>query len=252
VSAVRVALISDLHGNELALEAVLAEIARLGADEIICLGDVATLGPRPRQVLARLRALGCRCIMGNHDEFLVDAQLIHTYTEAPIIVRAVDWCRAQLDAAELDFVRGFARGLSVELGDGATLALFHGSPRSHMEDILATTPPDELDRMLAPVTDGRGATATVMAGGHTHLQLLRQHRGILLVNPGSVGMPFREHVGGREPTLMAHAEFALVEARGGDVAVTLRRVALARAALRDAAAAAPDNPLSPALRAQYA
>jgi putative phosphoesterase len=241
----RVALISDLHGNELALEAVLADLARGGADELVCLGDVATLGPRPRAVLARLRALGCRCIMGNHDEFLIDPPLIQRYTEAPIIVQAVDWCRAQLDADELDFVRGFARGFELELGGGATLLLFHGTPRSHMEDLLATTPADEVDRLL----DGRHAT--VMAGGHTHVQMLRQHRGMLLVNPGSVGLPFREHVGGGPPTILAHAEYAIVEARDGVVAVALRRVALDRAALREAAAAS-DNPLAPLLRAQYA
>ena len=205
----RVALISDLHANDVALQAVLADIARVGTDQIVCLGDVATLGPRPREVLARLRDLACPCILGNHDEFLLDAQLIHTYTEAPVIVDAVDWCRAQLSREELDFVRTFEARRGVALDGGATLLLFHGSPRSHMEDLLATTPPDELDRAL----DGRAAT--VMAGGHTHVQLLRQHRGTLLVNPGSLGMPFREYVGGRAPTILDHAEYAIVEAARG-------------------------------------
>ncbi|MEO6600819.1 MAG: metallophosphoesterase family protein, partial [Polyangiaceae bacterium] len=68
----RVALISDLHGNELAFNAVLADIARQGVDQIICLGDVATLGPRPRDVLGRLAELRCVCILGNHDEFMLD------------------------------------------------------------------------------------------------------------------------------------------------------------------------------------
>lgn len=93
----------------------------------------------------------------------------------------MDWCRAQLSAGELDFVRTFQGRLEIPLGGGATLLLFHGSPRSHMEDLLATTPPDDLDRLLD------GHRATVMAGGHTHIQMLRQHRGALLVNPGSVG-----------------------------------------------------------------
>src|SRR5579864_7644495 len=91
----RIALISDLHGNEVSLRAVLDDVARVGVDRLICLGDVATLWPRPRQVLAMLRALGCDCILGNHDEFLLDPALIHTYTEAPVIVDAVDWCRRQ-------------------------------------------------------------------------------------------------------------------------------------------------------------
>jgi predicted phosphodiesterase len=241
----RVALISDLHANELALEAVLADAARAGIDQLVCLGDVATLGPRPREVLARLRALECRCVMGNHDEFLLDPALVRSYTQVPVIVDAIDWCRAQLSASELDFVRSFVPGVDLDLGGGATLALFHGSPRSHMEDLLATTPPDAVDEMLA------GRRGTVMAGGHTHVQMLRQHRGTLLLNPGSVGMPFREYVGGRAPKLMAHAEYAIVSGHGGAIDVQLRRVPLERSALR-AQATSVKHPIAPMLAAEYA
>src|SRR5262245_6343065 len=97
----RVALISDLHGSTIALDAVLADIARCAVDRIVCLGDVATLGPDPKGVLERLGDLGCSCILGNHDAFMLDPGLIHTYTEAPIVVEAVDWCRARLSADEL-------------------------------------------------------------------------------------------------------------------------------------------------------
>src|SRR5262245_16313658 len=100
----RVALISDLHANVVALEAVLADARRLGVDRIVCLGDVATLGPRPGEMLARLRDLGCPCIMGNHDEFLLEPELIRGYSEARVIVDSVDWCRAELSTGELDFV----------------------------------------------------------------------------------------------------------------------------------------------------
>jgi predicted phosphodiesterase len=243
---VRVALISDLHGNELALAAVLREIAAAGVDRLVCLGDTATLGPRPREVLAMLRFAGCPCILGNHDEFLLDPALIHTYTEAPVIVDAVDWCRAELAAADLAFVGGFVRELELDLGGGARLLLFHGSPRSNMEDLLATTPAATLDDALA------GRAATVMAGGHTHLQMLRQHRGTLLVNPGSVGLPFREYaVGtGRPPAILPHAEYAIVSADGGHVAVALHRVALDHAALR-AQAESCSHPLRGMLAAQY-
>ncbi|MCU1279158.1 MAG: putative protein phosphatase, partial [bacterium] len=137
----RVALISDLHGNLLALDAVLADAARADVDRIVCLGDVASLGPRPREVLARLRALGCDCIEGNHDAFLLDAALVRRYTETAIVVEAVDWCRAQLAPAELDFVRTFGSELKLPLDGGATLACYHGTPRSHMEDLPPSATP---------------------------------------------------------------------------------------------------------------
>lgn len=241
----RVALISDLHANAVALAAVLEDIARVGVDQIICLGDVATLGPRPDAVLDTLRQLGCQCILGNHDEFMLDEQLIHTYTEAPVVVDAVDWCRARLSLSDLDFLRTFKTTTEIALDRTAKLFLFHGSPRSNMEDLLATTPVDELDEMLC------GHRATVMSGGHTHIQMLRQHRGTLVVNPGSVGLPFKEYVAGRAPTLLDHAEYATVAAGDGGVSVQLRRVAVDRAALRDAVKDS-DNPLRDMLLQHYA
>ena len=241
----RIALISDLHGSEFALNAVLADIARTGVDQIICLGDVATLGPRPREVLARLAELRCICILGNHDEFMLDERLIHSYSEVPIIVDAVDWCRAELSSADLQFIGSFSRRFELELNGSGSLFLFHGTPESNMTDLLATTPAERVDELLG------GRRATVMAGGHTHVQMLRQHRGTLIVNPGSVGLAFKEHAAGKVPTLLRHAEYAVIEAVNGDIAVSLRRVALDDAELREAAAAVP-HPLKTWMLEMYA
>ncbi len=241
----RIALISDLHANEVALQAVLADIAKVGCDEIVCLGDVATLGPRPSAVIETIEARCRRFILGNHDDFMLDPRLIHTYTEVPVVVHAVEWCRERLSAAEVAFLGTFQASLEIPLDGKSNLVLFHGTLRSHMEDLLATTPPDEVDAMLL------GRSGTVMAGGHTHLQMLRQHRGILLVNPGSVGLPFKEHVSGRAPTLLDHAEYATVEAVNGSIGVQLRRVAVDKHAMA-AAIAATDNPLREGLLHEYA
>jgi putative phosphoesterase len=240
----RVALISDLHGSEFALNAVLADIARTGVDQIVCLGDVVTLGPRPREVLGRLAELGCICILGNHDEFMLDERLTRSYSEAPLIIEAVDWCRAQLTSAELKFIASFSRRFELKLNNSGNLLLFHGTPDSNTTDLLATTPAERVDELL-----GR-RRATVMAGGHTHLQMLRQHRGTLLVNPGSVGLAFKEYAAGKAPTLMPHAEYAVVEAMDGDVAVSLRRVPLDKAELRAAAGTAM-HPLKSWMMQQY-
>jgi putative phosphoesterase len=239
----RIALISDIHANEVALRAVLAEIRRIGVDQVICLGDVATLGPRPNAVIEILGELGCRCIMGNHDEFLLDAELVHTYSAAPQVVASINWSRCRLSRVELDFLRGFERSCEITLAK-STVQLFHGSPRSHMEDILASTPPEALDAMLA------GTTATVLAGGHTHIQMLRQHHGRLLVNPGSVGLPFKDYVAGRTPTILSHAEYAMIEEFDGVIGVSLRRLPLDKGELRQAQSDT-EHPLGPWLREQY-
>jgi predicted phosphodiesterase len=240
----RIALISDLHANLVALEAVLRDARESGVDRIVCLGDVATLGPRPSETLALLRDLECTCILGNHDEFLLDPELIHRYTEASVIVESVDWCRNRLSGSELEFVRGFSRTAEIEGDAGATLFVFHGSVRSNMENLLATTPAGAVDEMLC------GRQATVLAGGHTHIQMVRQHQGMLIVNPGSVGLPFRDVATGGPPTLLPDAEYAIVEFSARGVSAIARRVPIDKRLL-SAEVADTELPLAPTLRTAY-
>ena len=232
----RIGLISDIHGNDVSFRAVMDDLDRVGVDRIVCLGDVATLGPKPNVIIDALKELECPCILGNHDEFLLDADLIHTYTEMPVIIEAVDWCRSQLTEENLDFLRTFRSTMEIELTDGSRFLLYHGSPLSNMHDVLAATDAAVLDEMLGE------HGATVLAGGHTHLQMLRQHRGALVVNPGSVGIPFKEYVAGKAPTLMRHAEYAIVESTAHGIGVELRRANVDIEDLR-AAAEASKSPI---------
>jgi putative phosphoesterase len=234
----RLALISDLHGNEVALNAVLAD-AHGAFDQLVCLGDVATLGPRPGAVLARLRDLRCPCILGNHDEFMLNAALIHSYSESALIVASVDATRQALSPEELALISGFSR--TIAFGD---VLLYHGTPRSNMEDLLADTPTARIDEMLG------GTRALVFAGGHTHLQMVRQHRGALIVNPGSLGLPFREYTAGGPSVILPHAEYAIVEVQSQGIRVDVRRVALDRRALASQLDGW-ENPLAGPLRAAY-
>jgi predicted phosphodiesterase len=216
----RAALISDIHANFLALKTVLAAIEEDNVDQTICLGDVANLGPQPKETLGLIRERGIPCIIGNHDAFILDSGLVHTYTDQPVIIQAVDWSREQLDQDDLDFLRTFKPTLRLAMDDGMEMLLFHGSPASNMEDILATTPPEDIDRMLS------GQNAAVAVCGHTHIQMLRQHKGTLLVNPGSVGCPFLEYMAGAPPIVMPYAEYAVVECARGALEVSLRRLYL--------------------------
>ena len=235
----RLALVSDLHGNELALERVLADAARVGFDRLVCLGDVATLGPRPKAVLDRLRDLGCDCILGNHDEFMLEPALVRSYSEYPIVVDSVDATRESLSDDDVSFIRSFQR--TVDLED---VFLYHGTPRSNMEDLLIDTPSAHVDEML----DGK--SAVVLAGGHTHIQMMRQHKGMLIVNPGSLGQPFREYANGGPPVILSHAEYAIIDVRKNGVSVDLRRVNLDPKELASQVAGW-DNPLASSLRGAY-
>lgn len=215
----RLALISDIHGNYTALEAVLKDIQQQQIDSVICLGDVATIGPQPKQVLATLKKLGCPCIMGNHDTAVLQMDRALQYQIAPPLIPTLQWCADQLDEDEKNFLRSFKPTLEIALQANNTLLCFHGSPRSNIENIFATTPPDDLDQMLAT------HAANIFACGHTHIQMLRQHKGHLIVNPGSVGEPMSQTpTSGTPPALLPWAEYAVVNSTQGSLSVDLRRV----------------------------
>ncbi len=223
----QVALISDIHGNRVALDAVLADLERTTVDRIICLGDVAALGPQPRPAIARLRELGCPCVMGNHDAHLLHPEQVEGL--GPWVAQVTRWCGAQLTEADRAYLHSFQPLIRVELGPQATLLCYHGSPRSNEERILSTTPSADLDEMLD------GHTATVMAGGHNHVQMMRRHREFTIIDVGSVGQPFEEMPFVGTPQLLPWAEYAIIGWLTGVLSVDLRRVPIDIDAVRRAA-----------------
>lgn len=225
----RIALVADIHGNDIALEAVLADIDDRGVDQIACLGDVATLGPNPRAVLERVAERADITIMGNHDAYLGDPSLVAGYTDAPIIHDAVAWCREELESKHFEIAAKFEATRRLELCESHSLLLFHGSPRSDCEFLYDVTPAEILDEALA------GHAATHYAGGHTHLPLLRQHGDAVLINPGSVGLAFRDRPRGGPPTVVPHADYALATHEAGRVVIEHIRLALPSTALAAAA-----------------
>jgi putative phosphoesterase len=218
---VRTALIADIHGNVVALRAVLDDV-RSHADRVVCLGDVAATGPQPAEAVEAVAELGCDVVMGNTDEWLLSPTDEAIEDDDTRRIAEIElWAREQLTADHLAELRRYQP--RVEL-DG--VLCYHGSPRSNTEVILSTTPDPELAQMVA------GYERRVLAGGHTHVTMLRRFRGSLVVNPGSVGMPFEQTAPEtfRNPPW---AEYAVVD--GTDV--DFRRVAVDVGAVTEAARA---------------
>jgi len=225
----RIALLSDIHGNLIALETVLQELAQESIDQIICLGDVAALGPQPHEVIGRLRRLDCPVILGNTDAWLLlpagaktsDSQILRTITS---------WCAEQLTPADRSYLQTFAPLLELPLDEGRRLLCYHGSPRSFDDVIAATTPDAEVQAMLA------GYSATVLVGGHTHIQMLRRYQDAHLVNVGSIGLP---GVNAGSPALAVNrhvhwAEYGVLSVEQGRLSIDLRRTSLNLATLLEA------------------
>jgi putative phosphoesterase len=230
----RLALISDIHGNGAALDAVLTDATGDRVDEIICLGDIAAGGPQPGEVVRRLRDVGCLAIRGNGESWLLDDLPPGTSDETRRLAEVVRWARDELTVADLGYLAALPTTLTADVG-GLTLFCFHGSPRSDVERLLATTSDEELTEALANAPEAR-----VLAGGHTHLQLLRSWGDRLLVNPGSVGLPLGSLLAARPP-LPAWAEYAIIEVAEGHTEVAFRRVSVNVSVLAARTAAMPHD-----------
>ena len=221
----RIGLISDIHGNRLALDAVLAELEHDDIDHLICLGDVA-VGPQPRESIARIRELGCPVLMGNWDAWFLDRPPPPD-DEVGIILHEItaSWAD-QVDDDDLEFMRSFAAQYELPLEQDERALFFHGSPTSYDHFIFATTPDEELRRMLGD------ARAALMIGGHTHLQLHRRFEQTLFFNPGSVGLPFSQWWPDRV-LIAPRAEYGVLEHDERGVRVELRRALYDVGALLD-------------------
>ena len=125
----RVALISDIHGNRVALETVLSEIEKESPDRVVCLGDIAAMGPDPGGTLDLLQSFGCPVIMGNADtELFTDPAEIRAKIDNPIVRDLIIWTQEQIDDQQRAFVASFVPTLELDLGSGVRLLCFHGSP----------------------------------------------------------------------------------------------------------------------------
>ncbi len=186
----KIAIISDIHANLPALNAVLEDIDRKTPDAIFCLGDLVDFAPWPNEVIETLRRRGVPTLMGNHDERIAfDHKVIplakHGPDERVARVCAIENARRTISPENRAYLSRLPREIWISHGtgnDAKRILLVHGSPRSTDEYIYEDHPEKDLTSMLRK----RSADAVVM--GHTHLPYIRKLAGQRLVlNAGSVG-----------------------------------------------------------------
>lgn len=228
---VRIAVFSDIHGNCIALDAMLADFNGQSIDLMVCLGDAIQGGPQPAQVVQRLRELGCPVVMGNADAWLLtgkrtDDEAINN--ERQQRMEAVrQWSLSQLSDDDRAFIAAFQPTIELALDDDfrpkalSVLLAYHGSPKSFNDVIL----PDIAQDKLAAFLDGHRADA--YCGGHTHVQFVRRIGAGPEVhfNPGSVGIAASHHQPDEGFQADPWAEYAVldVDARGGRWALEFHR-----------------------------
>ncbi|TSD84704.1 metallophosphoesterase family protein [Mycobacterium sp. KBS0706] len=212
----RLAVLADIHGNLPALEAVLADLGRRGADGIVHLGDCVSGPLWPRETLDLLVAKGWPTVRGNHDRWVWEDR------DEPLTT-SDGYARHALDAAG----RAWLGALPMQLELPGGITAFHARPDDDnaylLEDIeagrLVRAPADAIAARLA------GVSARVVLCGHSHLPwLLRLPDGRWILNPGSIGAPAYD-----DPTPPAHvsesgspaARYAMLELDGDKVAAEL-------------------------------
>jgi len=199
----KVAIVSDVHANREALEAVLAETHGL---DVICLGDLVDYGANPNEVIEIVRQRGIRTIMGNHDWAAVsgDTSLFNARAAMSSI-----WTRAHLTGQNLEFVRTLVPEIrsTFELEE---CYFTHGSPDDRLWEYVDPRTHSELfGHYLAKLGVG------IIGLGHTHVPFVWKEEGKVVFNPGSVGQP-RDG----DP----RASFAVLSVEEQEVGVDIRRV----------------------------
>lgn len=216
--AERVAVIADVHGNDLALAAVRDDIAHVGVDATVCLGDMASGPLNAARTCDMLMDMDLAAsVRGNHDRWLTvdrdEMTQLDDDADAELTDRHRAWLTSLPATAQLDEV-----------------FLCHGSPTSDMVYWLERPGVDGWATLVAPEEIRRragGVWAPVMLCGHTHVPRIVRLDGTLIVNPGALGLPAWYDL---EPephgvaTGTPDASYAVLERRGGRWSASLRYV----------------------------
>jgi predicted phosphodiesterase len=185
----RIALLSDIHGNLIALEAVLADLARRGPfDEVVVAGDLVWSGPWPAEVVDRVRSVTPAVIQGNTDAFFRRKP-----EETPPgkrenrFAEQMAWMLEKLGPERAEYLAALPASHRIRPAGGHELFVVHANPYDLDRAILPTASVAELDELLS--TDGVEPGWDALAFGHVHTPFQRRWRGRLLIDVASAGLP---------------------------------------------------------------
>ncbi len=187
----KIAVISDIHGNKMALDAVLADINLNKCDEIFCLGDIALAGPQPVETMELWNKISpdITVIQGNTDKYLAyfsPEVYKNVYDRFPLMAIAMEDDTKLLPKGDLEYLKSLPEQKMLEI-EGVKVLLVHGSPRDQGENILPDLPLEQVEEMV------KNTDANLILCGHTHIPCGYQTTSKkTVVNVGSVGRPFND------------------------------------------------------------
>jgi predicted phosphodiesterase len=226
----KIAILSDIHGNLVALQAVLRDIAQQGVDQTVNLGDILSGPLNPAETADLLMSLDLPTIRGNHERQLL--------SHPPESMGASDrFAYERLSTSQLDWIKG----LPLEMQLDGDILLVHGAPADDLQYLLETVDATGVRPASVAEITGRieGVSQEMVVCGHTHIpRSLRLPDGRHVINPGSVGLQAYEDINPAPHVVQTgspEARYAIVERKGTDWSIDLRKVAYGHRAAADLA-----------------
>ncbi len=204
----RIAIISDIHGNQVALEAVLQDLERQPAvDHLVIAGDLCLNGPCPREILETVRGLNCPVLQGN-----VDLEVVtQTPGKGEKKRNTAAWTREQIGQPGIDYLASLPHSHLIANSHGNDLLVVHANPLNLEDAIFPNTSDSTLEYLLGGLDDSIGA----MAFGHLHIAYTRRWWHLFLVGVGSCGLPRDEDL---------RASYAILSWQANSWVAEIRRV----------------------------
>ncbi|MFA9558680.1 metallophosphoesterase [Evansella sp. AB-rgal1] len=207
----KLAFISDIHGNAVALEAVLKDIERKEVDKIVVLGDICYRGPEPKRSLEIIRSLDTIVLKGNADEWVVRGVNKGEVPDAVLegMREEREWITSKLDESDLDYLKNLPTYYLLPVNDTVTIHCFHATPTSLFEVVK----PDDTEMIQSKLLEND--KADIFLYGHIHHPYVRFINGKAVANLGSVGLPFDG---------LAKSSYAIVEVKEEGFTIGIHRV----------------------------
>jgi putative phosphoesterase len=207
----KIAFISDIHGNAVALDAVLADISKKKVDRVYVLGDICYRGPEPKRALELIRNLHTEVIKGNADEWVVRGVREGEVPDKALELMNIErqWTVEQLEAADISYLEALPSRLQFTV-EGVEVSAFHATPDSLFEIVLPNADDEKIETTMMKPAD-----ASIYVYAHIHRPYIRYLNGKVIMNIGSVGLPFDG---------MTKSSYGLLEIEDGNITTSIQRV----------------------------
>ncbi|MEZ4630580.1 MAG: metallophosphoesterase family protein [Deinococcales bacterium] len=200
-------IISDVHANIIALEAVLAKLEEHQVDQIICLGDLVGYGPFPNEVVELIRRKRILCTLGGADE-RVAFPFINADHRRGVADKIIEWTKTVISERSLEFLRTLPVQARLKIPSGR-LRYFHSNMNSPSESLKIE---DNMAQQMKILEEHR---CQILALGKTHVPMVRELPTGFIINPGSVGLSLNGEPG---------ADYSIVDARADKISVHMGKV----------------------------